>query len=94
MSWRTDELETRCGKESHYPAEGASGAPSSFGDPLVTRCGRESQHSAESWAPGPPVEYQENENDTRLCPEALVKSICCSLCTVSNSLSHANLAIK
>ena len=70
---------------------------------------------------------QENENDTRRCPEkatadrggpqdprlsletrpvgekieqprrtpeGLGRSICCSLCSVSNSLSHANLSIK
>ena len=64
-SWRSDVLETSCGRESHHPAEG--------------------------WAPGPPVEHQENENDTWLCPQWLVRSICCSLCLVSNSLSHANL---
>ena len=62
----SDELETICGRESHHPVEEALGAPSSFGDPLVTRCGRERQHSAESWAPGPPVEHQENEKDTTL----------------------------
>ena len=66
VSWRTDDLETRSGRESHHTAEGALGDPSSFGDPLVTRCGRESQHSAESWAPEPPVEHQENEKDTTL----------------------------
>ena len=55
MSWRSEELTTRCCRESHHPAEGALGTPSEFGDPLVTRCGRKSQHSTESWAPGPPV---------------------------------------
>ena len=67
---RQEAIELECrrvgdksGRESHHPAEGALGAPSSFGDPLVTRCGRESQHSAESRAPGPPVEQQENEKD-------------------------------
>ena len=45
VSWRSEKLETRCGRESHDPAEGAL---SSFGDPLVTRYGRESQQS------GPP----------------------------------------
>ena len=39
-------------------------------EPLVTRCGRGSQHPA--WA------VQKNENDTRLCPEGLGRSICCS----------------
>ena len=48
MSWRSEKLETICGRESHHPAEGAFGTPSEFGDPLVTRCGRKSQHSAES----------------------------------------------
>ena len=38
----------RCGRESHHPAEGALGAPSSFGDLLVIRCCRESQQN------GPP----------------------------------------
>ena len=37
---------------------------------------------------------QENENDTRRCPEGLGRSISCSFCSVSNSLSHANLTIK
>ena len=60
------ELGTRCGRESHHPAEGALGTLSEFGDPLRTRCGRESQHSAESWAPGLLVEYQKNEKDTTL----------------------------
>ena len=91
---RSDELERDVVRESHQPAEGALRAPSSFGDSLVTRCSRESQHSAESWAPRPLVEHQENKNDTQLCPEGLVRSICCSLCSVSNSLSQANLKIK
>ena len=61
-----EDLERRCGRESHHPAEGAHRALGSFEYPLVTRCGRESQHPAESWAPGPPVEHQENEKDTTL----------------------------
>ena len=32
VSWRSDELETRCCRESHHPAEGASGPPIEFGD--------------------------------------------------------------
>ena len=44
---------------------------------LLIRCGRESQHLAESWAPGPPVEHQENEKYTT--PMAIrVGSIYCS----------------
>ena len=37
---------------------------------------------------------QENENDIRLCLEGLGRSICRSLCSVSNSLSHTNLSNK
>ena len=54
MSWsqtsrRSDELETRYGRESHHPAEGALGAPDGVWRPdqLVIRCGRESQQKAE-----------------------------------------------
>ena len=36
----------------------------------------------------------ENEKDTRLCSEELRRSICCSLCSVSNSLSHTTLSNK
>ena len=45
-------------------------------------------------APGWAVQENENENDTQLCPEGQVRSIYCSLLLVSDSLSHANLAIK
>ena len=31
-SWRSDELETRGGRESHHPAEGALGTPNGVGD--------------------------------------------------------------
>ena len=31
-NWRADELETRCGRESHHPVEGALGTPMGFGD--------------------------------------------------------------
>ena len=37
---------------------------------------------------------QGNENDTQRCPEGLVRSIRCSLCSVHNSLSHATFQIK
>ena len=42
VSWRSDELLPRCGRESHHPAEGALRTPSEFGDPLVISGGRES----------------------------------------------------
>ena len=49
VSWRLDELETRCGRESNQPAEGALGTPYWVWGPdqLVIRCGRESQQKAE-----------------------------------------------
>ena len=78
-SWRSDELEKRCGRESHHPAEAALVALSSFEEPLVTSCGRESQHSPESWAPGPSVEHQENEKDTTLMAMGVMVNILQSL---------------
>ena len=47
MSWRSHKLETRCGRESHHPAEGAFETPDWVWRPdqLVTRRGRESPHS-------------------------------------------------
>ena len=89
MSWRSDELETRCGRESHHPAEGALGTTSEFGDQTswwedagMRTCPKE------VGPPAPGLAAMENENDTRQCPEELGRSICCSLCSVSNSLSH------
>ena len=87
-SWRWDELETRCGRESHHPAEGAFGTL----DGVWSRWW--SPHTTVGLRPSGWAAVQENENDTRLCPEGLVRSICCSLCSVSNSLSHAILTIK
>ena len=47
LSWRSDELEPWCGRESHHPAEGALGTPDGVWGPdqLVIRCSRESQQS-------------------------------------------------
>ena len=59
-------------------------------DELETRYGRESPHSAESWSP---VEHQENEKDTTLMAIRVGVNIL-QFCSVSNSLSHANLTIK
>ena len=33
---------------------------------MLIRCSKESHHPAESWAAGPPVEHQENKEDTTL----------------------------
>ena len=63
MSWGPEKILIRCSKESHHPAE---------------------------WASGPPVEHQENEKDTTL--KAIgVKVKIFQFCSVSSSLSHANL---
>ena len=58
---------------------------------LERRCGRESQHSAESWAPGPPVEHQENEKDTTLMAIRVGVNML-EFCSLSNSLSHTTLS--
>ena len=87
VSWGPEKLETRCGRESHHPAERALGTPSEFGDPLVTRCGRESPHPAER-APRPPVEQLLR---TRKTQRWWVGVNMLQLCSVSNSLSHTNL---
>ena len=57
VSWRSDELESRCSRESHQPAEGALGIPDGVWRPdqLVIRYSRESQYSgprASDWASG------------------------------------------
>ena len=91
-SWRRDELETRCGRESHHPAEGALGTHSEFGDQLVRRCWDENM-SQKGWAPRPPVEHpgeQERERHTAMSGGAGEVNIL-QFCSVSNSLSHTNL---
>ena len=87
-------LVIRCGRENQHPAEGPSGPRlsscswrsefwSSVPDRAVrTSFQRRAEPQASGWA------AQENEKDTLLCLEELVRSICCSLCSVSNSLSH------
>ena len=94
MSWRSDELETRCGRESHHPAEGAFGTPDWVWRPVDEKMlGWE--HVSERLGPqAPGWAIQENENDTWRCPEGLGRSICCSLYSVSYSLSHTTFQIK
>ena len=90
----SDELETRCSRESHHPAEVALGTPDGVWGPdqLERRCWNENK-SQRGWAPGPPVEHQENEKDTTLMVRRVGVNIL-QFCSVSNSLSHANLTIK
>ena len=56
---------------------------------LLIRCSKESHHPAEC-APGHPVEHQENEKDTTLTAIRVGVKIL-QFCSVSRSLSHANL---
>ena len=91
---RPDPLVTRCGRESHHPAEGALGTPDWVWRPVGEKM-LEWEHVPErlgSQVPG--WAAQENQNDTRRCLELLGRSICCSLCSVPNSLSHATFPIK
>ena len=98
-SWRsgsrsTDESETRCGRESHHLAEGALGTPDGVWGPdqFERRCWNENM-SQRGWVSRPPVKHQENEKDTTLMAIRVAVNIL-QFCSVSNSLSHANPAIK
>ena len=64
-SWRSDELETRCGRESHHPPEGALGTPDWVwrSDQLERRCWNENM-SQRRWAPRPPVELSRRTRTT------------------------------
>ena len=59
-SWRES-----CGRESHTRPKGLGTRMNWGPEKLLIRCSKESKHTAE-WTPGPPVEHQENENDTTL----------------------------
>ena len=56
---------------------------------MLIKCSKESQHPTE-WTPGLPVEHQENEKDTTLTSIRVEVKIL-QLCSIPNSLSHANL---
>ena len=75
-SWRKDVVEKTTTRQKALLVP-----PIEFGDQLVRRCRNENM-SQRGWA------IQENENDIRRCPEVLGRSICCSLCSGSNSLSQ------
>ena len=55
---------------------------------LLIRCSKGRHYPAE-WASGPPVEHQENKKDTTLTAIRVGVKIL-QLCSISNSLSHAN----
>ena len=69
--------------------KGPSGPPVSLETRRVGEKMLEWEHVPERPGPQTPGRAaQENENDTGWCPEGLGRSICCSLCSVSNSLSY------
>ena len=83
-SWRRDVVrKTTPGRKGPWEALMNWGP-----EKMLIRCSKESQHPAE-WTPGPPVEHQENEKDTTLTTISLGVKIL-QLCSISNSLSHAN----
>ena len=55
MSWISDELETRCGRESHHQAEGVLGTPDGVGDQRSQR--QVVVEKATTLQKGPPVEF-------------------------------------
>ena len=88
-SWRRSYRRDVVGKAT--PGRGSPGNPDGVWGPdkLLIRCSKESQHPAE-WNPGLPVEHQENEKDTTLTAIRVGVKIFL-FCSVSSSLSHANL---
>ena len=94
-SWRSDELERRCGRESNHLAERGLRDPQWVWRPVGEKRLRW-EHVSERLGLRPSgwAVVQENENDTRLYPEGLVRSIYCNFCSVSNPLSHTTFQIK
>ena len=90
-SWRSDELETRCSRESHTRLKGPQGPRWSLGTRPVGD--KMQKRKTAEWAPGTPVEYQENEKDTTLMAIRVGVNIL-QFCSVSISLSHANVTNK
>ena len=84
-----NQLETRCGKESQHPAEGALRPPI---NQLETRCGRENQHP-ERLGPRPPVEQPRRTGKNAVMANRVGVNMLL-FCSVSNSLSHTTLSIK
>ena len=75
--------------------KGRSGPPMSLESTPVGEKILEWKHVPERLGPqAPGWAAQKNENNTRWGPKWLGRSICCSLCSVSNSLSHTTFQIK
>ena len=69
VSWGSDELETRCGRESQHPAEGAlRPLIEQFGDQTSWRVDAGLRNmSQRGWAPRPPVEQPRRTGKKRCC---------------------------
>ena len=90
MCWRQDVVEKATTRQ-----KGPLEPPIELGTRQVREKMLEWEHVPERLGPqAPSWAVWENENVTRRCPEGLGRSMCCSLCSVSNSLSHVNLTIK
>ena len=94
LVWRPDHLETRCGRESQHPAEGAlRPLIGSWGsDELEIRCGRENQLSERLGPQAPSWAIQENGKETLMAIRVGFNML--QFCSVFNSLSHTTLSIK
>ena len=88
LSWRSDELETRCDRESHTWPKGPSGpavvSETRWWQDVVEKVS--TQQKAEPL--GLRLSIRRTRTTSRLCPEGRVWSIYCSLCSGSNSLSQ------
>ena len=82
------ELETRCGRESPTRPKGLEALMSWGPEKMLIRCNKGSQHPAE-WTPRPRLRIRRLRKTQRDGHNSGVKIW--SLCSVSSTLSHANL---
>ena len=90
--WIECEIVTPAGsrwRSNYYitPATGSS-------DHLERRCWNENHVLAEAGPPGPRLSRPGEQERKSVIARTVVGSISCSLCLVSNSLSHTNLSVK
>ena len=89
---KSDELESRCGRENQHPVEGAL-------RPRLSSCSwRENAGmrtmSQRGWAPRPPVEQPRRTRKKRCYSHKSGGVNMLQFCSVSNSPSHTTLSIK
>ena len=88
-SWVAEQLETRCGRESHTRPKGLEALMNWGPEKMLIRCSKESYHPAE-WALVLLLSSSgERERHNADGPKFEVKIF--QLCSVSSSPSHANL---